>query len=256
MFVVKIRIRKNRIVSRTAGYTLIELLVAIGIIALLIAIIFPSLRPAKDSARRTRNMVVCHELLMSLHMYTSDNNSFFPYFATPGDPDGPIRVREFDFQDDLRSYFRAQDTFWPSLIYPDYFSSRDDLETNDLYESYHVEANYPEYIVISHYFLTDTVFAVPEYWVSDEPPDDLSLLHGVTIDDVQYPSDKGELVDMREISIEHPVNIGMFDGSIRKLNWPSSYDEQIHGTGWVSRPFGARVFPVMTTRKGVWGRDF
>jgi len=64
--------------SRVAGFTLIELLVVIAIIALLMAILMPSLRKARDQARRT----VCAAHLQSCAkagvLYADDNNGRFP----------------------------------------------------------------------------------------------------------------------------------------------------------------------------------
>lgn len=63
--------------KRFAGFTLIELLVVIAIIALLLAILMPSLKKVKEQAK----MVVCktnlHQWGLIFGMYTNDNNSKF-----------------------------------------------------------------------------------------------------------------------------------------------------------------------------------
>ena len=60
------------------GFTLIELLVVIAIIALLMAIMVPSLRKAKSHARRVACQNNLHQALMAAHMYAGDYDGFLP----------------------------------------------------------------------------------------------------------------------------------------------------------------------------------
>lgn len=69
---------------RPEAFTLVELLVVIGIIALLIAILLPALNKAREQARS----IVCasqeKQLLMAFTMYVNDNKGSTPIFPPVG----------------------------------------------------------------------------------------------------------------------------------------------------------------------------
>lgn len=62
-----------RLRKKTA-FTLIELLVVISIIAMLLAILMPSLRKAKESARLVKCGTNLHSIGQALHLYANDYN--------------------------------------------------------------------------------------------------------------------------------------------------------------------------------------
>jgi prepilin-type N-terminal cleavage/methylation domain-containing protein len=67
------------------GFTLVELLVVIGIIALLISILMPSLQRARDSANTLACLSNQRQLALMLQMYTAENRGVFPMATTCND---------------------------------------------------------------------------------------------------------------------------------------------------------------------------
>jgi prepilin-type N-terminal cleavage/methylation domain-containing protein/prepilin-type processing-associated H-X9-DG protein len=67
------------------GFTLIELLVVIAVIALLMSIIVPSLKRAKEAARRITCMSNLKSLASIVHVYATENHNKVPSGSTEGD---------------------------------------------------------------------------------------------------------------------------------------------------------------------------
>ena len=70
------------------GFTLIELLVVVAIIALLIAILLPSLSRARELANRSACAANARGVMQSCVVYAAENNDLFPLVVIPTNGNG------------------------------------------------------------------------------------------------------------------------------------------------------------------------
>jgi prepilin-type N-terminal cleavage/methylation domain-containing protein/prepilin-type processing-associated H-X9-DG protein len=80
------RDHRCRAFVRRPAFTLVELLVVIGIIAVLIAILLPAMSRARDQARRTQCMAQLRNMGQSIMMYAGENKGKIPQHSSTPNP--------------------------------------------------------------------------------------------------------------------------------------------------------------------------
>src|SRR5688572_20169334 len=69
------------------GFTLVELLVVVGIIALLVGILMPTLNKAREHSRQLKCLSNVRQVSMAFVMYTNNNKGRFPFRGPINTPD-------------------------------------------------------------------------------------------------------------------------------------------------------------------------
>lgn len=94
--------------KRRAGFTLIELLVVVAIIAVLIAILLPSLGRAKANAMRVKCAAVLKQWGMIMNIYAQDNNNWFCQKVNTYSGSGNLKTGNWVWNDGANSPYLTE----------------------------------------------------------------------------------------------------------------------------------------------------
>ncbi|MCW5765298.1 MAG: type II secretion system protein [Phycisphaeraceae bacterium] len=180
--------------SAVRAFSLVEILVAVSLIAVLVAIALPALRSVRARGKAADSLSNLRQAMVALGAYSADFKDSWPYFQTPGSFSGPIYVRGVRVS---WSYFAAGRTLWPNLIWPAYIDSQELFLGFDvsLLRDRNVLDGWDPDTIRSRYLLSNVAFALPDWWVGDDPPANPDLFAATRTTHVQCPARKGILVD-------------------------------------------------------------
>lgn len=91
---------------RRGGFTLVELLVVIGIISVLIGILLPSLSTARVAARSVASLSNLRQVGIGLLAYRNENKGFYPRHSSPGS-----QVPRTRWADDIYQYVQNTEVY-------------------------------------------------------------------------------------------------------------------------------------------------
>jgi prepilin-type N-terminal cleavage/methylation domain-containing protein len=249
-------IRRGR--QGAGGFTLIETLLVIAVLALLLALALPAISRARSSSRRTVELSDARQVYAALIAYSSDEREYFPFCGTPGDIQGPLTINGSQIQYST-AFFTGQSKLFVNLICPNYLSTIRNITTDDPAKP---EGQLPVGVVRSEVWLTYTAFSKPAYWTGRQPPDvGASLLRGGRWADVEFPSSKGVLLDLRA----HNRGVSGREPHDKTLPWGIVWADgsavrkpvDVNVTyRTVERPAAMFNWPVLATEGGLGGRDF
>ncbi|MEM0983501.1 MAG: type II secretion system protein [Planctomycetota bacterium] len=217
--------------TRCRGFSLLELILVIGIIGLLLSLLLPALAPARRSAITVRRLADGRSLAVGVTMYGDDNGGFFPRpFGAQPNPLNPIDVyTRLSGEPSRIAYFRANAFYWPTAL--------DDpqLHRIALYDTtFELEPEDERLLAaeglarLSRYAMTSTVHAAPEFFVGREPGIDPVFFRAMRISDVLYPAQKLLLTDFAgydEASEMYPVMNVDHSARLRELWWMEELDD-------------------------------
>ncbi|MEO1511646.1 MAG: type II secretion system protein, partial [Planctomycetota bacterium] len=198
------------------GFSLIELLVTIGLIALLIGILLPALAGSRQSAQRLVALSNARSTSQAFELYLGQNNGSYPY-ATPVESESPLgglsNFVVFRWYPEgtiiANSDLFSVEWGWPSLLasvtpwneaYQTWTSPGLGLELpsegrdwQDQLQSLGLNEGQPfsQFSETISWRLSNNFTADPAVWnPSANTPADESLVRGVTRSEVAYPASK------------------------------------------------------------------
>jgi len=233
---------------RARAFTLVEVLITIGIIGVLLAIFLPALAGAKKAGFETLLLVNQRESMRVVQAYAGDHDDQFP---SAGDESGLTASFEWQGTNHSLSYW-GQPDHWGWILesygYEGYVSVGPNAAPTVFREQ--EDCSSCGFGMRSIHVLSSTVLAEPEQF-ADGVDADRHLNRAMRTSDVRHPAAKGVLLQLYGRNVEDASSqflIHFADGHGEYIP-----EHDLRTGAQVGIPFGG--LPVMSTVGGVEGRD-
>lgn len=231
--------------SPPRAFTLLEVLLAIGVITILISVAVPLLVHSRNRAKEGRSLVLIAQHAASFNAYAMQYRDMWPYIA---DPAAPTQLVTEDFTYTC-AYFDTS-TFWHLALSRDLY----DAKWNDRM----FQAERWSNGVWTYFWYSPTFIAAPEFWNASTRTGPAQW-RPTTTSAVRYPSAKclfvGPIIAKNAGAIGWQM--GFTDGSVALVKLDSLVPGMPTGVGigenrseWLDF-----AHPGMVTIDGVYGRD-
>lgn len=254
------------------GFTILELIVTVAIVALVVAITVPILGSVRGQGRQVRCISNSRECLQATMAYATDHDGQTPILAD--------RSTDYTFENAgyQLAYF-DQSLHWPMAM-EGYLGSAGHVITqcpsSPTTYALTVDPGYAAtmgghpagYVMPSGFWLSRAMLARPAFW---EPPFQVgnrALYRGARLSDVRYASDKGLMIErwafhrQPRTRVEELPAISLIDTPGQTGTYTVSFvDGHVATPDYESLKPGVDVHTghdgpaVLHTRSGVFGRD-
>ena len=227
---------------RPRGFTIVELLVTIAVIAVLMSILLPALAGSKRAAERTRWLANQREASRTVRVYAGDYEDSFPSWGVPRTNLAPLETDRETYEFFWWAQMDQWGLFLTAVGYDGWLSMGPEAGPG-VFTS---EATDFGRDTRSSHIMAGAAFAEPVRF-SAEQPDTSVLVHtALRYSDVRFPSAKGVLLGPGPPS-GGPILVSFADGH----SAVHQHDQLPKGVR--NMPYGP--IPVLTTIDGVLGRD-
>lgn len=239
------------------GFTLVELLVSIGVIVVVLSIMTPVLKNVRDRGIIARSLSGHRNIGTMVFAFGIDRNGQLPYSYIQREGSyahSVYTVSESETEGFRPASMALQARVWasllaksnPSLIVLVYQGRWEPLIGQDV----------PNGLIGGSYVATSTMFADPQFFGIDPSNANVRQLHATRSNQIVYPSSKMMFEDLESWGrmpssddIYRSATFSFADGSAQGMS-------QAEFTGdWVQRATAWQTAPGHTTLNGLAGRD-